>query len=52
LKIGLDIAVGKHEKSEFERFHDDVVLDSLMAFSFYKVSGDEKLSAIADGALK
>jgi hypothetical protein len=52
LKIGLDIAVGAHEKSEFERFHDDVVLDSLMAFSFYKVSEDEKLSTIADGALK
>jgi hypothetical protein len=52
LKIGLDIAVGAHEKSEFERFYDDVVLDSLIAFSFYKVSEDEKLSAIADGALK
>jgi hypothetical protein len=37
---------------EINKFHDDVVLDSLMAFSFYKVSEDEKLSAIADGALK
>jgi hypothetical protein len=50
----LDFAVRAQENREIHKFdEDDVVLDSLMAFSFYKVStDDEKLSAIADGALK
>jgi hypothetical protein len=50
----LDFAVRAQEKREIHKFHDDdVVLDSLLAFSFYKVSADdEKLSSIADGALK
>jgi hypothetical protein len=40
------------EKKKIYKFNDDEVLDSLLAFAFYKVSKDDQLSAISDGALK
>jgi hypothetical protein len=39
------------KEERINKFHDEV-FESLMAFSFYKVAEDEKLFAIADGALK